>query len=90
LADLLALAGDRGNNIPGVSGIGIKTAAGLLARFASLEEVLESAATIEGKLGERLREHAATARLCRRLVGLRTDLELGTNLNELRYSPAGS
>ena len=90
LADLLALAGDRGNNIPGVPGIGAKTAAVLLGRFATLEEALRSAGEIEGKLGERLREHADAARLCRRLVALRTDLELGTNLSELRYLPDGS
>ena len=87
LADFLALAGDRGNNIPGVPGVGAKTAAGLLGRFATLEEALLSAGAMEGKLGERLREHAEAARLCRRLVGLRTDLELGTNLSELRYVP---
>ena len=87
LADLLALAGDRGNNIPGVPGVGAKTAARLLVRFATLEEALRAAAAMGGKLGERLREHAEAARLCRRLVGLRTDLELGTNLSELRYVP---
>ncbi|MFQ5350237.1 MAG: 5'-3' exonuclease H3TH domain-containing protein, partial [Thermoanaerobaculia bacterium] len=87
LADLLALAGDRGNNIPGVPGVGPKTAARLLSRYQTLEGALESAASIEGKLGERLREHAATARRCRQLVGLRADLELGINLNELRYAP---
>ncbi len=90
LADFLALAGDRGNNIPGVPGIGKKTAATLLKRFATLEEALRSADEVEGKLGQRLRQHAETARLCRKLVGLRTDLALGTNLNELRYSADGS
>lgn len=89
LADLLALAGDRGNNIPGVPGIGQKTAATLLGRFTTLEEALRSADEVAGKLGERLREHADTARFCRQLVGLRTDLELGTNLNQLRYLPDG-
>jgi 5'-3' exonuclease len=84
LADYLALAGDRGNNIPGVPGIGRKTAAGLLERFATLEEALGSAAKVEGRPGELLREHAETARLCRRLVALRTELELGVNLRELR------
>jgi protein Xni len=90
LADYLALVGDRGNNIAGVPGVGAKTAARLLSRFATLEELLASAATIEGRLGERLREHAAAARLCRSLVGLRTDLELGVNLRDLRYAPAGA
>lgn len=85
LADYLALAGDRGNAIAGVPGIGPKSAAGLLGRFGTLERALESAGEIKGKLGERLGEHAEEARLCRRLVGLRTDLELGTNLSELRF-----
>ena len=89
LADLLALAGDRGNNIPGVPGIGPKTAARLLARYGSLDDLLGSAGAIEGKLGERLREHADAARFCRQLVALRRDLDLGINLNELRYSPGG-
>ena len=88
LADFLALSGDRGNNIHGVPGIGGKTAAELLSRFATLDDMLLAAAEIEGKLGERLREHAETARLCLKLVGLKTDLELGTNLNELRYFPS--
>ncbi len=88
LADFFALVGDRGNNIPGVPGVGAKTAARLLARFATLDEALQAAVTMGDKLGERLREHAEAARRCRRLVGLRTDLELGTNLNELRYRPA--
>lgn len=87
LADALALAGDHGNGIPGVPGVGTKTAAKLIGRFETLEGTLESAGDIEGKLGERVREHADIAKLCRTLVGLRTDLELGTNLSELRYLP---
>ena len=89
LADYLALAGDRGNNIAGVPGIGAKTAADLLTRFDTLEDALSASDRIGGKLGERLRRHAETARLCRRLLGLRADLELGVNLNELRYRPDG-
>ncbi|MFQ5524964.1 MAG: flap endonuclease Xni [Thermoanaerobaculia bacterium] len=92
LADLLALAGDRGNGIPGVDRVGAKSASKLLDQFGTLEVILESADVIEGRLGEYIRSAVETARLCRKLVGLRTDLELGTNLNELRYRPpvAGS
>jgi len=86
LVDFLALAGDRGNGIYGVPGIGPKGARELLSRFETLEEALQ-ADDLEGKLSERLREHATTARQCRKLVGLHTDLEIGTNLNELRYLP---
>ncbi len=89
LVDLLALAGDHGNGIPGVSGIGPKTAAGLLVRFETLEGILQAAEDLKGKLGEHLRAEAETARLCRTLVALRTDLELEINLNELRFQPAG-
>ena len=87
LVDFLALAGDRGNGIHGVPGIGPKRASDLLSRFETVEEVLQAAEDLEGKLGEHLRNHATTARLCRTLVGLRIDLEIGTNLKELRYLP---
>jgi 5'-3' exonuclease len=88
LADFLAFAGDRGNNINGVPGIGAKTAADLLSRFETLEEALQAADDLDGKLGQRLSDHAQAARVCLELVSLRTDLELGTNLNELRYLPS--
>lgn len=89
LADFLALAGDRGNNISGVPGVGPKTAARLLARFETLEGALQAAADLDGRLRERLQGHANDARLCRRLLGLRTDLELGINLSDVRYRPPG-
>ena len=88
LVDFLALAGDRGNGINGVPGIGPKSAGELLSRFETLEDVLQAVDDLEGKLGERLRNHATAARLYHTLISLRTDLELGTNLSELRYLPA--
>ena len=92
LIDFLALAGDRGNNINGVPGIGKKTAGELLSRFETVEGALQAEAegNLEEKLGNRLRQHVATVRLCRTLVALRTDLDLGVNLNELRYLPDGA
>lgn len=84
LAELLALAGNPTDDIPGVHGVGPKTGARLLDEHGSLEAVLEAAPDIPGKLGERLREQADAARLSHRLVRLRTDLELGVNLQELR------
>lgn len=89
LVDFLALAGDRGNGINGVPGIGPKSAGELLSRFDTLEDVLQAMDDLEGKLGERVRLHATTARLCQTLISLRTDLELGTNMSELRYLPTG-
>ena len=84
LVDLLALTGDRANGIPGVPGVGPKKGADLLARFGDLEGILAAAGEVAGKLGENLRRHGDDARLSRRLVELRTDLDLGVNLKELR------
>ena len=77
LGDLLALAGDSSDNIPGVKGIGAKTAAELLEAYGDLEGILRRADEIkQKKRRERLVEGAEEARLSRRLVGLRTDYEL--------------
>ena len=63
--DLLGLAGDTSDNIPGIPGVGGKTAAKLLATFGSLEATLEAAARgeIKGKRGQNLVEFAEDARI---------------------------
>jgi protein Xni len=86
LVDLWALAGSPTTNIPGVPGVGIKTAARLLEEHGDLDGVLEAATTLSGKLGESLRTHADRARLSYELARLRTDLELGWNLRSFRFS----
>ncbi|MEI8018578.1 MAG: 5'-3' exonuclease [Schlesneria sp.] len=72
IADYLALIGDTSDNIPGVNGIGPKTAAALLVRYGNLETVLEEARLlrIAGATCKKLREHAESARLSRRLIEL--------------------
>jgi protein Xni len=84
LVDLWALAGSGTTNIPGVPGVGVKTAAKLLAERGSLDKVLEAAGGMKGKLGETLRENQELARLSRKLARLRSDLELGWNLKSFR------
>ncbi len=75
IPDLLALMGDSIDNIPGVPGVGEKTARDLLRRFGTLEAVLERCAEVKRpKLREALRAHAEQARLCKRLATIRTDL----------------
>ncbi|OPL12851.1 MAG: hypothetical protein AVO39_04080 [delta proteobacterium MLS_D] len=82
--DLLALAGDPTNNIPGVPSVGRKTAARLIATIGPLDDILAVAHTIPGRTGEMISHHADAARLARRLVSLRTDLQLGVNLRSFR------
>jgi DNA polymerase-1 len=75
--DLIGLKGDTSDNIPGVPGIGDKTAAQLLQRFGSLEAVLDNVDEISGaKRKENLTEHADDARLSKQLATLKYDIEI--------------
>lgn len=76
LLDYLALTGDDTDGIPGVKGVGAKTAARLIRQFDNLDGVLRNAALIAGKLGENLRAETEIARLSRKLLELKTDVEL--------------
>ncbi len=85
IIDMLGLAGDSSDNIPGVPGIGVKTAAKLLNDFGTLEGVLKAAADglVKGKRGENLREHADNARLSARLATIVTDAPIEVELEDL-------
>ena len=89
VVDLLALSGDTTDNIPGVPGIGDKTAAKLLLQHGTLDAVLEAAANgkIKGKRGQNLVEHADNARLSRDLVTIRNDLQFDVSLDD--FAPKG-
>jgi 5'-3' exonuclease len=75
----LSLSGDTSDSVPGVPGIGPKTAADLMRTHRSFEGVMAAAAAgkINGRIGKALQEHADAARLSRELVTLRTDLPVG-------------
>ena len=83
VADFLALTGDAVDNIPGVPGIGAKTAASLLAHFGTLDALLERVEEIPflrlrgaARCAQQLREHHAQARLCRELATIACDAPL--------------
>ncbi len=85
VADYLALTGDAVDNIPGVPGVGAKTAAILLAHFGTLEALLARADEVgflrmrgAAAAAQRLREHAALARLSRSLTGIALDAPVPT------------
>ncbi|MBI3072562.1 MAG: DNA polymerase I [Deltaproteobacteria bacterium] len=83
VVDVLALAGDSSDNIPGVPGIGEKTAGPLIAEFGDLESLLAQAAKVKGKRGEMLRAHADDARLSKHLATLRYDVQLSCAFDAL-------
>jgi len=78
--DVLALAGDTSDNIKGVEGVGVKTAAKLIAQWGSLDELLAHADEVKGKRGERLRASADVLATSRRLVTLADDAPAGLDL----------
>ncbi|MBW2557597.1 MAG: DNA polymerase I [Deltaproteobacteria bacterium] len=84
--DILGLAGDKSDNVPGVPGVGEKTALKLVQEFGSLESVLENAGKIKGRgLSGKLREFADQARMSKDLVTIRTDVPVVPDLDDLRF-----
>jgi 5'-3' exonuclease len=84
IPDFLALMGDSVDNIPGVPGVGEKTARDLLQRFGTLEAVLDRTVEVERpRVREALRTHAEQARLSKRLTTIRTDLAIPWALADL-------
>ena len=73
VTDWKGLAGDSSDNIPGVPGVGDKTAVKLLQEYGTLESVLENADKIKGKLGEKLTAYADQARFSKELATIRRD-----------------
>jgi DNA polymerase-1 len=84
--DLAALVGETSDNLPGIPGVGPKTAAKWLQAYGDLETVLSKADEIPGKVGESLREHSGLATRNRRLNHLVRDLDLGLELESLRLT----
>jgi DNA polymerase I len=87
ITDLMGLRGDTSDNIPGVPGVGEKTATQLLQKFGSLEKVLESVEEISGaKRKQNLLEHADDARMSKQLATLQYDIDTGVELAEVMSS----
>jgi DNA polymerase I len=84
LGDVLALMGDSVDNVPGIPGIGPKTAAKLITEYGGLEAALEAAPSMKkSKMQENLIAHADMARLSRRLVALHETMDLPEPLEDL-------
>jgi DNA polymerase-1 len=76
IVDYLALVGDSSDNIPGITGVGPKTAAKWLHQYQTLDGLIAHAADIGGKVGENLRNETALLELSRRLATIDTALKL--------------
>ncbi len=83
IIDYLALVGDTSDNIPGVPGVGPKTAAKWLQQFGQLDTLKAHAAEVAGKIGERLREALGTLDLSKDLATIRCDVGLPPGASDL-------
>ncbi|GAB2499494.1 DNA polymerase I [Nocardiopsis aegyptia] len=81
--DLAALVGEKADNLPGVPGVGPKTAAKWIEKYGSLEELIAHADEIKGKAGQNLRDHLDDVLRNQRLNELATDVELGVTAADL-------
>jgi len=85
--DFIGLKGDSSDNIPGVPGIGDKTAGQLIAQYGSLEEVLEHVEELSPARSRSIKEHADQAAAAKQLATMRRDLELDFDPTEVVRSP---
>ena len=83
IIDYLTLVGDSVDNIPGVPKVGPKTAVKWLNEYKTLDQIINSADQIKGKVGENLREFLPKIPLTKKLVTLRYDVELDLNPEDL-------
>jgi len=89
--DLLSLTGDTVDNVPGVPGIGLKTATALLQEFATVDNLLANLAKVSGaKRKENLEASRETLKMGRQLIALDTNLNLPLDWDALRITPADS
>ena len=86
VVDVFALAGDSVDNIPGVKGIGEKTAVSLISAFGSLDELLEHLDEIPDRQRGLIEEHLDMVLLSKELVTIKTDVDIQTSLDRFKYS----
>ncbi|MEL7608973.1 MAG: DNA polymerase I [Bacillota bacterium] len=87
MVDLKGLMGDGSDNIPGVPGVGEKTALKLLEEYKSMEAVLENAARVKGKLGEKLAQYADQARMSLELGRIDVNVPVTMTLEDCAFYP---
>ncbi|WP_273039600.1 DNA polymerase I [Tepidanaerobacter syntrophicus] len=85
ITDLKGLMGDKSDNIPGIPGIGEKTAAKLLQEFGSLENVLENFDKLKGKLKENIQKYADQAKDSKYLATIVTNVPLEFDFDDIKY-----
>ena len=85
MVDFFALVGDKVDNVPGVAGVGEKTASALISKYGNLEGVYGNLDELRPSVARRLREHKNDAYLSRELVTIKTDVDIETKIEDFKY-----
>lgn len=88
--DYKALRGDTSDNVPGIAGVGEKTAKQLLEKYGSLDEILAHADEIPGKLGQNVQNGRDIAILSKELVTINCDVPVECTLDDIKFTPVYS
>ncbi len=88
IIDLKGLMGDPSDNIPGIPGVGEKTALKLLHEYGSVESVLDNVEQLKGKMKERVETHAEDARMSKKLATIYREVPVDLQLDELEFTGA--
>lgn len=86
IRDLKGLMGDKSDNIPGIAGVGEKTALKLLHEYQTVENVMEHADQIKGKLGEKVRDQKEIGLVSKQIATILREVPLTYNMDEFKYS----
>lgn len=87
IVDYLALMGDKVDNIPGIPGVGKKTAAKWLQTHGDLETIIATSGDVKGKVGEKLRAHLDQLPLAQELATIKCDVEMEHSISNLEHQP---
>ena len=85
IIDYKGLRGDASDNLPGIPGVGEKTAVKLIEEYGSFDNIVEHVDEIKGKVGEMIKEHQDIGRISRDLAIIRTDIELPFGIKDTEY-----
>ena len=88
IVDLKGLMGDPSDNLPGIPGVGEKTAIKLLKQFGTVENLIEHTDELKGKMKEKVETHTEQALLCKRMATIHKDVPLPLTFDDLVYHGA--
>ena len=86
IQDYKGLMGDPSDNLPGIPGVGEKTAVKLIQEYQTLEAIIEAAKTMTSKLGQKIVENQELGKLCKHLAMIKTDVEIPFQISDTNYN----